>query len=1035
MLLFRYARQACMIGRSNLSAGQVENLLQESADDHEIKSALGNTDVLLSLNKRGRWRLPATVSHMIKEGCFSKTNTMVSLLERHKLKRRANCVAFACSKEPGSTGLGFCNQNTNTLKESQKKYFSYNLDYVDRIESRRQMKKRIAEEVKKEGRQSSFNVKTVDVFTIEGRKANSLTSSTPLYNLEVFYPCPQSCSLAHNPKYTDVIMARNDDGEMEVRSNTNNVKKSKTKRRTGFTKSDLVVLNSEMATLDGDVEEMWREVYEDTKNFGISKQGVDAIERQGQETTSKNSEENYYSCNWRNSSYSLLDCVMVGLIDQAARAQRAHSYSFPIRQRKRSGRIVENSLVRIRATSQEANTQIDHPYTFLHKRSNSRKLYVPSITSKGYPVLTSFPVILSSTEVTSQRLRAKFRNKYAEADCQPRRFCINITEPVRNTMSVYRNDKSSMYNTYVVFTSVGIYDNGLETYRVMVNCAGCTDPEHFTLCVPYDKVTIEEIINTILGSLLDLKKSGHKNFSNTISIHEQRNYSPVQERTMGKLKMRFESFFTSDELSRISKRGDLHEKIGNTMEYSQSLMEIGTNCDVESFCEICYDIIDFTQKETVQATQLNACGHLFCDLCWQTHLRTQFREGAVHMVCPGYQCKTQLGPSTLLSLLHVTEVAHILQRACEDEVEVCPTAKWCPSPSCGRVIRLATISSENPTCAEAPTSALDMSLDVTCGCGEEWCFTCLSPAHWPAGCEQAQAYLDMSRRFKPRQDTLDNDVDVTTAKSRVEEPLEVEGRLCPRCGRFIYKNGGCPHMMCKCGHNFCWTCLLPNFGYHNCNPDPKTIKAYTRVVKVRHVAQLTSHSAEVENSEKKTKMTKTSRYVKNSMFHRAIQQREEGERVKERRAASKELSAKLYRVASQDPQFKIEVLRMCGISKSNMPDSGNGLAAGDMVTRQNLLNSLTRYLNSVQRSRQAMHQVAEYTFVLLQDFPASTEKRRAFRVASDLIACCSFSSSVFQAGGNQDPRTALRRLSEIETWSNRALDTLLVVVHRLRYSV
>ena len=111
-------------------------------------------------------------------------------------------------------------------------------------------------------------------------------------------------------------------------------------------------------------------------------------------------------------------------------------------------------------------------------------------------------------------------------------------------------------------------------------------------------------------------------------------------------------------------------------------MHLVNESEIDIFCEICYEITNSTLLDTAQGTQLNACGHLFCDKCWRTHLRTRLREGTVHMTCPGYQCDTKLGPSTLLSLLHVTEVAQILRRACEDEVEICPTAKWCPSPGC-----------------------------------------------------------------------------------------------------------------------------------------------------------------------------------------------------------------------------------------------------------------------------------------------------------------------------------------------------------------
>ena len=96
-------------------------------------------------------------------------------------------------------------------------------------------------------------------------------------------------------------------------------------------------------------------------------------------------------------------------------------------------------------------------------------------------------------------------------------------------------------------------------------------------------------------------------------------------------------------------------------------MHLVNESEIDIFCEICYEITNATLLDRAQG---------------RTHLRTRLREGTVHMTCPGYQCDTKLGPSTLLSLLHVTEVAQTLRRACEDEVEISPTAKWCPSPGC-----------------------------------------------------------------------------------------------------------------------------------------------------------------------------------------------------------------------------------------------------------------------------------------------------------------------------------------------------------------
>mmetsp|Transcript_14594 Transcript_14594/g.14220 ORF Transcript_14594/g.14220 Transcript_14594/m.14220 type:complete len:119 (+) Transcript_14594:504-860(+) len=39
------------------------------------------------------------------------------------------------------------------------------------------------------------------------------------------------------------------------------------------------------------------------------------------------------------------------------------------------------------------------------------------------------------------------------------------------------------------------------------------------------------------------------------------------------------------------------------------------------------------------------------------------------------------------------------------------------------------------------------------------------------------------------------------------------GEPCPECGLYIYKLGGCKHMVCSCGFEFCWYCLGPYKAY------------------------------------------------------------------------------------------------------------------------------------------------------------------------------------------------------------------------------
>lgn len=46
-------------------------------------------------------------------------------------------------------------------------------------------------------------------------------------------------------------------------------------------------------------------------------------------------------------------------------------------------------------------------------------------------------------------------------------------------------------------------------------------------------------------------------------------------------------------------------------------------------------------------------------------------------------------------------------------------------------------------------------------------------------------------------------------------------RHCPSCQVPIEKNGGCNHMRCKCGHEFCWLCMAEaTHGMHFCGREP-----------------------------------------------------------------------------------------------------------------------------------------------------------------------------------------------------------------------
>ncbi|GFS13919.1 E3 ubiquitin-protein ligase ARIH1 [Elysia marginata] len=1078
--LYRYAGQACIIGQSNLSRKQVDRLVEDSTEDAVVSDTLKNTDVLLSLNKKQRWRLPSTLSHMIRAGDFSQDKAVVSLLERHKLKRRANCVGFACSKQ--TTGSGQDVQENVNLGDSilgQKRYFSFNINSFEHDESRRKWKKRMAEQRTKLAQQKKkiqkdrrTDMKTVDVMTVEGGRLDSqavrrptLPGSKPGYTVEVFYPCPQSCSLTFNPKYTDVVMTQNDDGEMEVRSNVKSEKKSQRKHRRKFTGLDLSAINTEARYHEEDVEEMWREEYED--NDGgvqiLSAEDVNQLETLASDQADCEREEKL------DNDFS--ESVWACLVDQAERARAQwNRVSHKPRQRRRSGfhggekGSKRTDSITLHDKTDASDDDKAHVF-YIEKEENlfktQRKSKTVSNTKTASvsdkrshvpntdPVLSSAPAILSIAEVSPESLKSRFGDFYSEAKCRPRRFCINITDDVANLLSVYRSvDASAAYTTFLVFTSAGLYDVGMATYAVSVNCAACPVSENITANLPREATNLDSIVNIVVGNLLDLKDAGKLNMVEDFA--PKRNiraaaFDPLREMMMEKMKLEIDTFYTSDRFDWNRRNEGLHEDTNTETDrdtFSQNLLELAADSEMDIFCDICYDSVNPTHIDSAPGTELTECGHLFCDSCWRAHLRTRFREGALQMTCAGYQCETKLETSTMLSLLHVTEVIQIVRRNLEEEVESCPTAKWCPSPGCGKVIRLRTKSSDSESNPNQSMPDASLNFDVTCSCGNSWCFNCLAPAHWPARCEQAQDYLDKLSSIKPINEGTDDEPKtaslITKPQHKPPKVVEVEGRLCPRCRKFIQKNGGCPHMVCRCGYAFCWSCLGPWNGHPSrCYPDAAKIYNHSLRLKVHHMTAPTGIAVaeEEKNKEKDQAQPKPpSRKQKASMYQRALQQRTDEVKDTSWLKPAEQLAHKICKAAGKDLEFKREVLRQCGVPESHIP----GLPKKDELVkdcdllRMPLADHVMRYLKSAREARSALRRTIEYTYVLLQDFPNTMDKRRALRVASDLTAFCSFSLSVLHAGGNQDPRVALHRLADIQTWSSRTLDALMAAVLRLK---
>ncbi|BFZ09287.1 hypothetical protein BsWGS_12326 [Bradybaena similaris] len=992
----RYSRQACIVGRSSLPPTELADLLDSSGASDNMGAALGATDTILSLNKKARWLLPVTLRDMIKNDRFSGEKTVVSLLERHKLKRTSNCVSFICNQG-----------KIRHVVPRQKRYFSFNPEKVGTEQSNRQRKQLNAKvmtamkapQVKIRRSKQSGLIKTVNLFTISGsdRPETSKTQENKkgFYQLEVFYPCPESCSLGYNPKYTNVQNI-NEEDKTQAKANIKS-SRAKRKHRKAISSKDFKVLYED-ATRDCE------------EGFSESDELVEDIQNLDKNTNADLLESNI-SVDISNALANIRiqdsSNLFTNLITEAEKAKSLCDRQGCLRGRK---------LPRRYPDAQEKLYDRDDKSHIVYTDREQDPPTPNTATSQGEEKCGLHParVIMASAELDPERLRAKYGGQYAEAECVPRRFVVNVTDDVENLISTSKHSQqSTLYTSFLVFVHDGFYDEGLDIFHVIFNSNICTDTLQISQSIPFEQMSVEDIMNRVVCSLLCMKQE------NRLSVNEEGLCEFMSKPSLSflyeALSIKVKAFYAQDEINRVSRAGTMQEKAN----WTSSLNSVVDNMDCDMFCDICYENINQTQVGTASGTQLSRCGHRFCDECWRMHFRGQFKQGAAKMVCPGYDCNVIVGPVTLLSLLHVSEVSHLFQRVCEEDAESSPHCRWCPNPSCGRIVKL-----------DKGNSISQMSHDVTCLCGKEFCFLCLSHPHWPATCQQAEAYTDNLESLVPPQEADEErqpaivPIQQTPKTSRKNDFVEVEGRVCPKCSRFIEKRGGCQHITCKCGNEFCWWCLKRSSNHDSCKPNSFLVFEYTRRLRIKHFERPNSGvSATLLAPPAQSTIRRPKSRQRTTVTQKALQQRleAEGSSVFQHNRA---IVSKILRVCQRDVHFKKELFRLLNVETEDTDNS----------SMKSVEFHATKFLRSCMDIKRALHHVAEFTFVLLQDIPDSVDRRRILRLANDLSGYCSFIRSILDLGENQDMKTAVRRLVDIQARARRGLITLMSSVNLIRYS-
>lgn len=243
----RYHNQACIISRVNPQL--LSKLIGKAEADTPRNFAV---DVALSLNKQARWLLPSSLKKQIVGNDLANPDLAVTLLERHKLKRHANCVSFH-----SNTG------ETKRIQPRNGRYFSFAFPAPDgksRRELRRERRELLASSSGYSSRLDGLDRTGLSGTTGEGLPEPEMTEDV---RYEVFYPCSVRSSISHNPKYIKQNVSL-EDGDHVVHGKLR--KRHQGKQRKRMTLKE--VEDWEYPALDsGDLIDL----VEDTDNLHISK--------------------------------------------------------------------------------------------------------------------------------------------------------------------------------------------------------------------------------------------------------------------------------------------------------------------------------------------------------------------------------------------------------------------------------------------------------------------------------------------------------------------------------------------------------------------------------------------------------------------------------------------------------------------------------------------------------------------------------------------------------------------------------------------
>lgn len=225
-------------------------------------------------------------------------------------------------------------------------------------------------------------------------------------------------------------------------------------------------------------------------------------------------------------------------------------------------------------------------------------------------------------------------------------------------------------------------------------------------------------------------------------------------------------------------------------------------------CPVCME-----KKHGRDCLMLRQCRQVSCKECLSQFWTNRIDDGLVtkmHLVCMDPECRAPATPDEIARVVSLEKYERYEQLMLVGAIMESGDAVYCPRPFCQKP---ASKDYGEPTLGRCAYCAFVFCVD----CGKSW--------HGKALCSIPEEEIPVEEEGCEEDDPVEVE-DATTIGKRERKVRRISPLMqrlgikpCPRCLTLVSKEGGCSHMKCRCGCDWCWICgaeMTPNEVFFRC---------------------------------------------------------------------------------------------------------------------------------------------------------------------------------------------------------------------------